>query len=1562
MSSFFRRTLGISRDSPDVESYDLDPDDPMQEHSTTAPLPHQGALAHSSSPVHVHYRSDYVHSYPPPSAQVHSNPVALPPSAPEQSYAAPRAAAHAVLHAPPSDVSEHPIPPTTVRDSSGTRESPAEPHFAEPNSIRPMVPAQEQRLRRETRDDTALPKHRLQRQTKTPRPFYEEPSKRDTLTLRLRNQLREEFQAREASFMNGQAQVLAEEKYKMEERIRIYQEEAALATQKANHDAEIAIQAIRAKAEQFLEEVRTNMGNDSKNREQELLEKLRGAEEDMDAIRRGSNDQAEALSRAQEEARQARQEAEEARAEAETMGLRLMKANTGRGPTEEQEYRDGSSRKKGKTVLRSELSDTEDETIMRLVGVSSQPRGTENEDDDMGLTPSSSQTPTRQQTIFPPPSSQAPLRQSCGGRDEDDDMGLMPSSIQAPNPRQHKISPLPSAQPRRGRDENDEMGAPPALSQQVTSPLQHTYRGGGGISLQPRVWPLSFCNLSGTHALEVEGAQESTYAWGPKVAATMKVETEGKRTVDPKSRIQPTLAHPEPIKMEIAQSAVRSLMNTLMHIKGDSEIKKVKLADLTEVELFDSGEGDGPQLDPMRPYFGKHFLKKGWHHTLRDLFIERMQQDYSPFSEQEEDNIGFMFDERIGRLRREWAHQMKMSGNGMEEIALRAAQNRASTRRVTLYDNRREVALGNVKKPDGSIDEGWRATLRLINKLGSQGMSSDESGWEGEGTRRRRVYVIKRRKWRSSETQNRLEIVDASMNTTNAFGRPRCGNAPRERIRSASGPLRSNSERKCPHARLAVAESTLSFHLNCSLDYFGLSEVFDTLSERIDTSVVGPGRLKYQPHTFGALRTNYSATRIYRCQLKARSTEASHIRIIKPVWWSQSWSWLSFVPLQPTYTSFPFEPLTWMPPIVPVEISVTNPPNGKEVKHMFRMHKDVASTWLKQEQLLVTAANKIRVKHGIFSTTPPLPSSFGFARAHKSHALAKQMASISRDWFGVLMGWLASIIAEVGISKHQRVHTENLPVPYWYWFLLNEGMPHHWLDGLRFSPVGLIGHDTLRAGIVFSWAEDQHSRPPIDFFYNHSIPMFFPWSIKEEQLIARDPSLSYLRPPNELIQNALSFLSKTPQSLPLAAFTMKCFLRADYDGPLKKETLHVLDARLASSFVLRIMTDLFMSQYTTLTEFTSMPGAMDQLADAMAAIPEDQRRAAEAAASVPQQVMLPKELQPIGVSNGVLLDWKDFFISRAKRHREKLSSASDLDKEAIENRRRRPPTKKTKMFVWEIIKTPGALTLYRHNQITRSAFEDILEDDVEHIYDPIINEWDFFPGFVKDPESQAENEVPSLRLAPPVAYRHFYDSDDNNSDDEENCFDAYNLNSLSDSGPPHALPSSRSSYQAMDVDEEGEIVEDNPDVSCDLEETLCYMYGWKRSHGYETFPGPANLLDWRGVEKILGFSSTPAAQKVEKLAITSFVTILAMGPLSSQKLSISLDDLNSKNRDPLCLSFDFRNILRLEDGVFIFHSLPSEACNWLLAVHSPEIAFYWVKMDVVHYYEVEFWLALHASL
>ncbi len=146
--------------------------------------------------------------------------------------------------------------------------------------------------------------------------------------------MQQEYQTREAAFRSEQAQALAEERFKMQEQIKLYQEQAALIAQKANADAQATVQMIKERADQIIQESKTKMDDESNKREQILLEKLRGTEEDLDAIRRGSNEYAQLLHKTQEEAKQARLEAEEARAEAELMRLKLVKANASYKVTE----------------------------------------------------------------------------------------------------------------------------------------------------------------------------------------------------------------------------------------------------------------------------------------------------------------------------------------------------------------------------------------------------------------------------------------------------------------------------------------------------------------------------------------------------------------------------------------------------------------------------------------------------------------------------------------------------------------------------------------------------------------------------------------------------------------------------------------------------------------------------------------------------------------------------------------------------------------------------------------------------------------------------------------------------------------------------------------------------------------------------------------------------------------------------------------------------------------------------------------------------------------------------
>jgi hypothetical protein len=100
---------------------------------------------------------------------------------------------------------------------------------------------------------------------------------------------------------------------------------------------------------------------------------------------------------------------------------------------------------------------------------------------------------------------------------------------------------------------------------------------------------------------------------------------------------------------------------------------------------------------------------------------------------------------------------------------------------LKLYDTRWGICHGNLKNRDGTDNLGWKATLKMIEKLQAAGMSSDES--ERDEATGQITYIIKKRTWRSREVLDRLKLIDKDKNTTNAYGGARAGNQPRIRRR-----------------------------------------------------------------------------------------------------------------------------------------------------------------------------------------------------------------------------------------------------------------------------------------------------------------------------------------------------------------------------------------------------------------------------------------------------------------------------------------------------------------------------------------------------------------------------------------------------------------------------------------------------------------------------------------------------------------------------------------------------------------------------------------------------------
>jgi hypothetical protein len=70
---------------------------------------------------------------------------------------------------------------------------------------------------------------------------------------------------------------------------------------------------------------------------------------------------------------------------------------------------------------------------------------------------------------------------------------------------------------------------------------------------------------------------------------------------------------------------------------------------------------------------------------------------------------------------------------------------------------------------------------------------------EGDEKTKKTTYRICKRPWRSNECKDRLIIIDADRNVTNAGGGARAGNPPRERVRGSNATVSERAPKVgCP--------------------------------------------------------------------------------------------------------------------------------------------------------------------------------------------------------------------------------------------------------------------------------------------------------------------------------------------------------------------------------------------------------------------------------------------------------------------------------------------------------------------------------------------------------------------------------------------------------------------------------------------------------------------------------------------------------------------------------------------------------------------------------------------
>lgn len=622
-----------------------------------------------------------------------------------------------------------------------------------------------------------------------------------------------------------------------------------------------------------------------------------------------------------------------------------------------------------------------------------------------------------------------------------------------------------------------------------------------------------------------------------------------------------------------------------------------------------------------------------------------------------------------------------------------------------------------------------------------------------------------------------------------------------------------------------------------------------------------------------------------------------------PVWWTDVWGWLSFIPLSPSFLSAPFQPFCSMPLIQRVKFA-TVVANDKQLNQIFyKMSDDKIQQWKKYEHLIVQAAQLTRIRYKIPGNSPPKPSSFNYDSPFKSHGTAKRMINLSREWLVVWMGFISYIIAQTKSRHPNSAPDTSSPMPDWYNWLRNlHKYQEFWLDGFLYSTICSFDSSTPRAGLVYLWTKVDNTRPPINWFLDHGIPLWFIWTSREEQEIVHNSSLAYLRPPTDLVQDALALLFSVP-SLPLAGLVMQKYFQLG-DNPITNDTLDFLRVEHAPSFVFEFTAKLFIQQQTWIKQAEAV--SSQELKLLKTSLQVDSQTKAIEAASFPFKGLLTISVEDKG---NLYAHFDDYFAARDKRQAEMIKVESEVERGRRQSREKQPAIVRAKVFVWEKVESLGGEECYRRTRVPQAENGDTLAryQPCQRLYCAFSNEWDLCEDF---------------RFG---KYDDNYDGDDDIDIVDDDIVDDFNKSSAP------ILPIHQ---EAMDHENEG--MSGGVHFSRDVLETMNLCYGYHSP--LSKTPATPTSFNWESVLRFLGF-----VENLSELVVSECdqkAIMLFFEKIVNNSLEPELDELIGCHYLSLSNLFNFKIVYREAVDLFVFYSPQSDAVRWVLGIHSPAAVLY----------------------
>ncbi|MDT7543806.1 MAG: hypothetical protein QOE33_3725, partial [Acidobacteriota bacterium] len=231
-----------------------------------------------------------------------------------------------------------------------------------------------------------------------------------------------------------------------------------------------------------------------------------------------------------------------------------------------------------------------------------------------------------------------------------------------------------------------------------------------------------------------------------------------------------------------------------------------------------------------------------------------------------------------------------------------------------------------------------------------------------------------------------------------------------------------------------------------------------------------------------------------------------------PRWWTGPFGYLSFLPVIPSFTGYPFDRLDHVPPL-------------DRSEEGFRLNPTVADSWRRLERVLIRAIATLASKYPVGVLLPFYPVQWGYLEIYPSHSVAKARAHIARDWFVIFMAGLSFLVA-VG----SRCPQAGPSVPDWFTTLANAGCAQSWLTGVAASPICEFSPFVSRVGLFLNLLDREKTQPDVEWFYNFHIPLWYPWGKAEADAARSRPSLNRWAPPAYKLQEATTFITQQPSA------------------------------------------------------------------------------------------------------------------------------------------------------------------------------------------------------------------------------------------------------------------------------------------------------------------------------------------------------------------------------------------------------------------------------------------------